>query len=157
MIAKNGGGKLLTMLTGLILYSNFTHLLRPAEFTSFFQSLNMPKQTKKKRGPPDHFTGVKYKFLAGHATAYQLAVDTRKQTEFYDLITMTFINKFGDNISTIRENPNNDAPAPDEPAANNVSETAPTPKNAEEVVALTAEEAGVKAKNYKTLRKVSEV
>ena len=37
---------------------------------------------KKKCGPPDHITGTKYDFLAGYSDAFQLALDSKKMTEF---------------------------------------------------------------------------
>ena len=59
---------------------------------------------KKKHGPPDHFTGIKNDFLAGNSDAFQLAWDSKKITEFYDLITLRFIQNFGENMETIWNN-----------------------------------------------------
>ena len=92
---------------------------------------------KKKCGPPDHFTGTKYDFLAGHSDAFQLALDSKKITEFYDLITLRFIQQFGDNMETIWKNTDKDLPEI------NQQET------------LTVEEAAKKSENIKRIRKGS--
>ena len=97
---------------------------------------------KRKCGPLDHFTGVKFKFLNSHSNAFQLVIDTKNISEFYDLITVQFIKKFGDNMETIRENPENDAPAPED---------------VEGTASLTPEGAAKKSENYKRLRKVSDI
>ena len=64
--------------------------------------------TKKKCGSPEHFTGVKYEFLSSHRCNFHVALDTKKQTEFYDLITIKFIWIFGDDLVTIKKNPMED-------------------------------------------------
>ena len=97
---------------------------------------------KRKCGPLDHFTGVKFEFLNGHSDAFQLTIDTKKISEFYELVTVQFIKKFGDNMETIRENPENDAPAPED---------------LEGTTSLTTEAAAKKLENYKRLIKVSDI
>ena len=92
---------------------------------------------KKKCGPPDHFTGTKYDFLAGHSDAFQLVLDSKKMTEFYNLITLKFIQKFGDNMETIQKNTDKDLP------------------EIEQQEALTVEEAAKILENFKKIRKVS--
>ena len=92
---------------------------------------------KKKYGPPDHFTGTKYNFLAGHSDAFQLALDSKKMTEFYDLIMLKFIQKFGNNMETIWKNTDEDLP------------------EIEWQEALAVEEAAKKSENFKKIRKVS--
>lgn len=92
---------------------------------------------KKKCGPPDHITGTKYDFLAGYSDAFQLALDSKKMTKFYGLITLKFIQKFGNNMETIWKNTDEDLP------------------EIEQQEALTVEEAAKKSENFNKIRKVS--
>ena len=59
--------------------------------------------------------------------------------EFYDLIMLRFICKFGNNLSMIKVNPAKDPP---------------DPEDFEENETLTAEEAATKRENFKIIRKV---
>lgn len=54
------------------------------------------KKAPAKRGPRDHFTGLKLQFLTGEAVNYQAALDTKWTGKFYDKTTHSFIAKFGD-------------------------------------------------------------
>lgn len=95
---------------------------------------------KKKRGPPDHFTGFKHDFLVGYSAQFRIATDTKKTTEFYDRVTRKFIAKYGDDTKKAKENPGEDPP---------------DPEDFEEYDALTAEQAAEKMENFKVIRKVS--
>ena len=48
-----------------------------------------------KKGPRDHFTGQKREFLISKATVFQLALDSKGISIFYDDITNAFIEQFG--------------------------------------------------------------
>ena len=63
----------------------------------------------------------------------------KKMTKFYDLVTLRFIQNFGDDLKDIRINP---------------AEDLPDPEDFKEGEAHTAEEAATKTENFKIIRKV---
>jgi hypothetical protein len=72
------------------------------------------KAPNAKRGPPEHFTGLKLEFLTSRALQFQLALDTKKQTEFYNKVTLDYIAKYEDDLTTLTINPPEDPPDPDD-------------------------------------------
>jgi hypothetical protein len=53
------------------------------------------KNKNTKRGPPSHFTGFKKAFLISREAAYQLSMDTKTTTAFYNKVTRDFVAKYG--------------------------------------------------------------
>lgn len=52
--------------------------------------------SNKRRGAKEYFTGAKKEFLEEQGKlAYQTALDTKKQSLFYDKITVNYIATFG--------------------------------------------------------------
>lgn len=93
------------------------------------------KTSDKKRGGKEYFTGDRKEFLEDEGkSAYQAAIDSRKQNLFYDKITVDYIAKFGHLTMTPSEEP--------------VDET----RSAEKVAEQVAEDA---AEKYQALRQVS--
>lgn len=95
-----------------------------------------------KKGAPDHFTGFKLAFLASRSASYQLALDSKTMTAFYDKVALDSIAKYGE------DQPFNKEPDEDPPELDDIDED-------EEGPAPTKEEAAASALLFTKLRTVS--